>query len=452
MPRGLRILAAMSLPSAVSRACRSIGLAWRTRGVVVTLALFATPGLFTTLGLCTTLLPGCHRNVCETGSCPVGQTCQPSTGVCKAGPAALAEPPGLFGHLALLRLPDGQLGIAGHAPSSQSLVLLTGRDDVWRTSVFAGPSARPDDPPAGSTFAAIADASGQIHLAWVGTDAVLQYATGSPAGWQREAVPLATQVGPDVAIGLWQGQPVVAWRALDPPGLRLAHRQDGAWTTEGVPAAPLPGQPTATVDEGHGLSLAMLSSGPALVSYEATGGDLILAVRTGTAWNVARIAGRDAVTGQDTGDAGATSALTVGPTGELAVAYRDRTSGRVMLARSKAGVVTQEVVATGLQTDAQTGTQRVDLVGTALAVALRPSGRAVVALQDASHARVELAIQSSSGTFTRTSLPGDGPQAWPALQTLADGSIAVAWVELRPALGPGAGQLRTLIVPPGGTP
>jgi hypothetical protein len=399
-------------------------------------------------------LPGCGRSVCGPGACPTGTVCQLSTGVCTASHVQVPVVPGLFGHLALLRLPDGKLGVAGHAPSLQSLTLLTGRDDAWHASFVAGPAAIAEDPPVDTAFAAVADAEGHIHVAWVRADASLGYATGGPNGWQRDAQPLAQagQASHDVAIGLWQGSPVVAWRSLDPPGLHFARRQEGAWTTETVPPPVLPGQPTATVDEGHGLSLAMLSSGPALVSYEAVGGDLVLAVHNGTAWNVARIAGRDAMTGADTGDMGLPAALTVGPAGELAVAYRDRTSGRVLLARSKAGVLTQQVVAGGPVLDPLTGTQHVELMGTALAVALRPSGRAVVAIQDASHVRIDVAIQSSSGTFTRMTLPGDAPQAWPALQTLADGSIVIAWVDLQPAQGPGAGRLRTLVLPSGGTP
>ena len=397
---------------------------------------------------------GCGRDVCEPGACPVGTSCNAQTGLCEKAPTQAASVPGVLGHLSMLRLPGGQLGVVAHAPDRKSLLLLTGHADHWQASFIAGPSAAPDDAPAGQASAAVADAEGRVHVAWVrGGDATLWYASGGSTGWQRDPQPLAAPgtMGRDVAIGLWQGAPVVAWRSTAPGGLHVSRRQAGQWTDEIVPPPVLPGQPSASVDEGHGLSLAMLPSGPALVSYEAHGGDLVLAVRSGTAWNVARIAGRDPATGWDAGDMGATAASAVGQAGELAVAYRDRTSGRVLLSRSKAGVVTQEVVADGRVLDPASGTQRANLVGTSLAVAILPNGRAVIAIQDASRLRLDLAIQTPSGTFTHNALPGDGPQAWPVLTALEGGSIGLAWVELQSGRGPGGGILRTATISPGGT-
>lgn len=397
---------------------------------------------------------GCSRALCEPGLCPAGTTCDAGTGQCVQAETSASVTPALFGRTSLLRLPGGETGVVGYAPGQKSLVLLAGSADAWQASFIAGPSASSGEAPAGQASAATIDAAGHVHVAWVRSgDDSLWYATGGSNGWQRDNQPLAPPgtAGRDVAIGMWQNTPLVAWRALDISGIRVARRIGATWTIETVPTPPLPGQPNAALDLGRSLSMAMLPSGPALVSYEAAGGDLVLAVRSGTDWKVARVAGRNPTTGQDEDDVGATSALAVGPAGELAVAYRDRSHGRVMLARSKAGVLTQIQIAGGLVVDAKTGQQHVDLVGTVLAVAVLADGRAVVAIQDASNLRIDVAIQTPAGGFEHHALAGDGLQAWPSLRVAGDGSMQVGWIALQPGNGPG-GALRLSQLSAGGAP
>jgi len=237
-------------------------------------------------------------------------------------------------------------------------------------------------------------------------------------------------------------EPMLAWRSDAPPGIRFAHRTGSAWSVEDVPPAPWPNQPAAPVQQGGSLSIVAVPAGVAVAGYEAIGGDLVLAVRTGGLWQVARIAGRDPTTGSDLGDMGSTVALAAGPSGDLAIAYTDRSHDRVMLAMSHAGVVTQTVVEEGLQPDPETGLGRADLIGTALAVAILPDGRAVVASQDASHLRIHLAVQTIGGSFVHQTVASLEPQLWPALVASPPGAVTVGWLALTPQSGPG-GQWRT---------
>jgi hypothetical protein len=323
----------------------------------------------------------------------------------------------------------------------------------WQPSFLAGPAASAQEPPAGHASAAVADADGVVHIAWRRAgDSTLWYAVQGANGWQREQIPVATPgtVGAALAIGLWQGHPVVAWRALDIQNVRVARKLTEGWTVEALPApAGLPGDATATVDLGRALALVVTPNGPALAAYEATRGDLVLATRPADVWKVTRLAGVDAKTGLDTGDFGMPVAAALGPAGDLVLTYRDRLNDRVYLARAKSGVFTQEVVMDGQRQDPVHKTARSDLLGTVLSVVVLPTGLAVVAAQDASTMRIRVAVERPSGGFVSYDVPGT-LQAWPSLVSQPDATAACLWLDLANPERPGSGRLQRWDVPGGG--
>lgn len=380
---------------------------------------------------------GCSQAKCEPGLCPIGTTCEASSGLCTAQAQGTTATPGLLGHSTFLRMPDGQLGVIGFAPDRGSLVLLTHGIEADQTSLIAGTGVGGEQAAAGQASAAGLDSHGTLHVAWWrASDSSINYAALGSKGWQRDATPLAAAgtAGRDLSLATDAQNVWVAWQNLDPPGVRLAHRVGSVWQTEDMPQPPdLPG------NLGGSVSLAMLPLGPAVATYDSAGGDLVLGARANGTWTVARLDGRDPSTGADTGDVGSTCALAAGLAGDLVVAYRDRTRGRVLLARNHAGVLQRLVVAGGLVQDPETGLKRVPLSGTALAVVVLPSDRAVVAWQDGSAMQVHLAVEQPSGDFSSISIAQDGIQAWPSLLLLPDHSLVAAWIALHPERGPGAG-------------
>jgi hypothetical protein len=317
----------------------------------------------------------------------------------------------------------------------------------------AGPAAQ-DGEATVEAAAAVAGLDGALHMVWLRkSDQSLWYGTGKSGAWQREVVPAAVPgtIGRGPALALWQGRPVVAWRALDVGAIQVSERTaPGTWTTALVKAPPRPGHDGPS-DLGRQFALTIAPSGPALSAYDATAGDLVIAVRAGATWSATRLAGSDPASGADTGDMGATSAIAAATTGELAVAYRDRGRGRVMVARTLAGPVAHKIALDEPVTDALAGTVHTGVIGTALAIALHGPGRAVVAAQDGLRLRVVVAVEQSGGGFQRidvaTTVSGSAPQMWPELAMAPDGGILLGYVALDPAAGPGAGRLHTWAIP-----
>ncbi len=394
---------------------------------------------------------------CEAGLCPSGTSCNTATGLCEAPTGPRPDPVGLFGRISLVQLSDGKLGVAGLAPAHQSLAFLSGQAAEWQTTFVAGPAAAAEAPSSGHVSAAVVGPDGVVHLAWArATDASLWYASGGPSGWHTEAVAAATAgtVGDEVAVGLWQGRPVVAWRAGAAPWVRVARRQaDGNWAGENVPSPPPPvGDAPQEAELGSSLTMAILPSGPALAYHDDTHGDLVLAVNAPQGWSVSRIAGSDPTTGADTGDVGRPVATAVGQQGGLAVAYLDRTRGQVWVARSSAGLLTHQVVADGGFDDPSSGARRVALLGTALSVVVLPSDRVAVAMLDASRLRLRVAVEKVSGGFVLYDVPGTRPQLWPSLLVPTAGGLKLGYVELDAPRGPAASAVSVWSVPVGGTP
>ena len=398
---------------------------------------------------------GCSKDVlnCETGLCPSGFACNPGSGQCEALATTVTSTSGLLGRLSAVRMADGQLGVAAFNSERKSLMWMRESQGDWQPSFLAGPAATAQEAPAGHTSAAVADGDGGVHLAWRRAgDSTLWYAVQGPNGWQREEVPVAGPgtVGAALAIGIWQGHPVLAWRALDIQNVRVARKMSEGWTLETLPQpTALPGDPTAAVDLGRSLALVVTPSGPAIAAYEANRGDLVLATRAADAWNVTRLAGLDPKTGADQGDLGMPVAAALGPAGDLVLAYRDRVHDRVLLARAKSGVFAQELVMDGQREDPVHKTTRSDLLGSVLSVVVLPTGLAVVAAQDASTMRVRVAAERPAGGFVSYDVPGT-LQAWPTLVTQPDATAACLWLDLANAARPGSGRLQRWNVPRGG--
>lgn len=397
----------------------------------------------------------CSREVanCQTGLCPVGYACNPGSGQCEVLPAATPANSGLLGRIAPVRLAGGQVGVAAFSSERKSLLWLTEIDGGWQPTYLAGPAAGAQEAPSGQNVAATVDSDGLAHVAWRRAgDGTLWYGHQSAAGWQREQVTVADAgtVGPALALGLWQGQPLVAWRDQALQNVRVAHRTGDGWQVETLPPpAPLPGDSTsATSDVGRSLAMVVLPGGPAIAAYEATRGDLVLGVRGAETWSVARVAGVDPKTGADQGDIGSPVAAALGPGAELVLAYRDRSRDRVLVTRAKSGVISHQTVMDGARVDAVHQTQRSDLLGSVVSVAVLPTGMAVVAAQDASGMRVRVAAEEPSGAFVQYTVPGT-LQAWPALVTAADGSVQCLWLDLDNPTRPGFGRLQHWTVPRG---
>ena len=398
-------------------------------------------------------ITGCGRAIehCEDGLCPTATTCNPTTGLCDKNAASSSGSLGLFGRIQWLRMADGQTALVGYSAQRKSLVFVLHPDGEAQVSFIAGPAAAPDEPAAGESSAAVVAADGQVHVAWFRqTDATLWYAAGGATQWSRQQIAVDGEIGRDVAIGLFQGAPVVAYHSEKTHTIHVAQRgATSEWQIEQVPApAPVAGL-TVAADVGRSLSMAIGPSGPAISAYDASAGDLILAARSGGVWSVVRLAGTDAASGVDTGDVGDPSALAVGPTGELAVAYRNRSSGQVQLVRSKAGEISTQVVLSGEHTDDSSQLSRVDVVGSALDIAVLADGGVAVAMQNGSTMRVIVAVDKATGGFKRIDVPGDA-HAWPRLLRQTDGGLAVGYIALSGQGGPSTGRFDHWNLPGGG--
>ncbi len=381
---------------------------------------------------------------CAAGACPAGYSCAPATGKCALQSAGAASHVGLFGRFATVaRKGDAPIAI-GFSAERQSLAVVTG--DV--VSFLAGPAAVPGEAPAGQNCAAVRNATGQLSVAWVRPgDNTVWVATATGNQWTVAQVDpaVAGKAAPPIATVEQNGKLIVAVRDATLQSLRLlSPLATKGWSALDVP---MPSGPSKnhgpSLDFGKSFSMVALPAGVAIAGYDATYGDLVLAVWGGEEWSLTRVAGFDAATGLDTGDMGAPSALALAPNGTLVVAYRDRSRDTVMLARATKGVLATEVVTSGA-VPGPLGTERRDLVGAGLALALREDGRAAVAWFNGTSWRVELALQRTGGGFAKATLPGllaPSLQLWPALTTDGDGALWLSWVENQAGRVPAASRL-----------
>lgn len=385
-------------------------------------------------------LVACDRDVirCESGACPVGFQCEAATGQCQPTNLAAAQQTALFGSLAAVGGTQAAPAVVGFASDRQSLAVLEDQQVAW----LAGPAANPGEPPAGQVSAVTRGSDGQLHVAWLrASDGTLWYGHGRGKGtWQRQQVSqvaAGAAVRP-LAIAMSMGQPVIAFR--DPSVRRVVvARRSGAsnWTLEVVPAPAPPAKDLPPTDDvGKSLAMVALPAGLAVCAYDATHGDLLLAIRSTGQWQVSRVAGSDPMTGADLGDVGDPCALAVGPDGGPVVVYRDRGRAQVHIARAVSGVLTSSLVAGG-EVAGPKGTQMHTLLGTALTAQVQSDGRALVAWFNGSTWSVGAALQQKSGGFAPLDLglPPAERQLWPVLAADAAGVPWLSWVTLDAARG-----------------
>lgn len=381
--------------------------------------------------------------LCVTGACPAGLSCDTATGECRPSAQTAPRAVPLLGAISAPPGASGAPVVVGFAPDRQSLVAVNGQE----LSYLAGPAAQGDEQPAGQQSAAARSLDGRLCVAWIRpSDHTLWFAEQKSKGWQREQV--ATAASGPVALTRHQETLTIAYRRADMASLKVALREaPGTWSVQDVPMpTPPANSQKVTADLGKSIAIVSGPSGLALSAYDATYGDLVLAVRAGNSWSVSRIAGADPATGAEIGDVGDPSALAVGPDGGLVLAYRDNTAGQLVLSRSAGGKMTRQVVTDG-SVAGPAGTKTQDLVGTAISLAVRDDGRAVIAWFNGTKWRVEYAIQKQSGAFDLSTLPAPAsarPQAWPSLSLNLDGSVWLSWVALDPLRGPAASQVSQL--------
>ena len=423
---------------------------WARQSIACCVSVFVVTTAIACLGWgCGQTNPGC-----EVGACPVGYACDQATGLCRLGDHSNSAQPRLFGRFALVARPSGGLLIAGYSPERQSLAAFDGKSAAF----LAGPAAHAGEQPAGQNVAAAQDSNGVAYIAWIRpSDHVAFLATGSGTQWQSAQIDKLGAVTSPLAIALVDGQPTVALRTIGASGIVVAQQQSsGQWSVTPVPmpAGPRKGL-AASTDFGRSLAMVAMPSGLAISAYDATHGDLVLAVRTAGEWDSLRIAGVDPVTGVDTGDAGDPCALALAPDGALLVAYRDRTLGQIRLARVAGSAVVSRTVVNGAL-PGPAGTVTPQWVGTELALGVRADGRAAVAWFNGSTWRANVALQRLNGSFdpATTALAGNAGnlQLWPNLTVASDGAIRWAWIEVGRGRLPSAAHLTTAQLAPGSWP
>ncbi len=394
---------------------------------------------------------GCAKGdvECADGACPVGYRCVAATGLCEVESNGPALQTSLFGAIAAVGKPTGPPVVVGFAKDRQSLAVIDG-DAV---NFLAGPAANSSQQPAGQASAAVRSEDGDLHIAWVrDADHTLWHALGHGGTWQVDQISEAKAgtVARPVAMGWWQGQPVIAWRAGDAAAVRVGRRQaSGNWAIQALPPPPPPRKGAApTNDMGRSLALATPSAGLTIATYDGTHGDVLLSVDSGDGWSTARLAGTDPTSGADTGDMGHPLALAVGPDGELVLAYRNASRSAVMLARAAKGVVSHELVASG-NVVGPAGTEQRDWIGSNLSLAVRSDGKAAVAWSNGSRWNIELGLQKPAGGFARISPPasmvGKGKQLWPAIS--GGSAIWLSWVAADASRGPSGSRVVQWAVP-----
>lgn len=388
---------------------------------------------------------------CEPGSCPAGTRCDADTGQCEATTVATAVAgPQLRGAWFLLDAGGADSAAVGLDDARRSIGWWVRNDNNAAVQWLAGPAAG-DDEPAGTLFAGTSTPTGAAAVAWVRTgDGAVMLSERKPQGWVRTVVPAIAPgtVHTAIAIAMWRQQPVIVCADAMPSRLRVVARQDdGSWSA-------LPLDLAADLPSGHAppavagsLSASGSSASLTVACHDRVNGELVVATRS-TAWQVTRFP-----SAQANGSAGAVNALSRGSAGTVAVVWRDQSANTVQLARSAAGAVTTALVADGRYIVPDLGLERTATVGTALDVAVLPNGRAAVAWQDASSARVKVAVEGLGGTWHHAELPDNGlAQVRPRLLPRIDGSLVVGWLEWQVGRQGGRPMMSAIATPWGPSP
>lgn len=389
------------------------------------------------------LQPACSEGDvhCRPGVCPTGYTCDRDGKGCvvAGGGEAAGALPGAFvqlarGHdggtfLATYDLAIGALGIGRVAADSP--LSLQFPDGAGSSAGNLPPAARdtgtypsiavgPDDTPAVAYYA--------------GADRELRFAEQIDGIWMIETIDgEETDAGRFASLAFDDaGRPHVAYYDATRRVLRYATRIDGDWRRETVPIR-RPGS-TTTGGAGYGeyASLGLSVGLPAIAFYDAIGGDLYVAVRSGDGWQALLLDGRDAETNTDLADVGRHASLAVTPGGDIAVAYYDRTHGTLRYAEGRSGELRVEVVDDG-RTDAD-GLPWVDCirhaVGQSPALAVDATGRARIVYFDATDLTLRMAVREGRDTWRRLVVDSrSGAGIW-SDQVIAGSTSIIAYARL----------------------
>lgn len=426
------------LAAPVDRMLRAMLRALRTTRPTST-ARFTSGLSVIVLGL---LLGGCADEPrCETGLCPAGFQCEPSTGQCQRSTTATE---GALRYVGRVHRDPQRSVTVGYVPAAESL-MATWPDADGRqvTAPIDGPALDGDRPSAGQASATFAVVGGPLHVAYLRTtDGSVGYAVLDDGPWHREDVaPAGSARGRAIAVAstLPSGPPVVAWQRADGGGPVVARRtaptadSDAVWGLDAMP--PPPGRSAAQMIWGREVALLGRAGAVALGTVDLATGAVVLGLWSPAGWDVAQL------TDASAGRASGAVALTSTADGGLVVVWRDGRSNRV-LATSAApdGTVHTAVVDDGRAAAAD---GHAHVVGTALAATRLVDGRLVVASQDASAARVRLAIQQPSGGFSVQALGGaSAPLLFPTVSRGPDGDVLVHAVAVQPGLLPPAGAVQ----------
>ena len=244
----------------------------------------------------------------------------------------------------------------------------------------------------GHDIAAVADAEGNVHLAWYNpTDQDLEYATNRWGYWGTALIDSAGDVGEYAAIALdAQGNVYIAYFDDTNNDLKVATNASGKWVTSNATA-------DTTNDSGRHASIAVTSDGAVhVVYYDNTSDNLVYRKGVGGVFGPAQILDSAGNVGEWTsmvkdgadhlhisyyygsgadlryatnasgafvtevvessGSKGATSVIAVTAAGEPHILYRDASANDVRHAWKKGGVWVYDIaVASGLPTSNRWG-------------------------------------------------------------------------------------------------
>jgi hypothetical protein len=365
-----------------------------------------------------TLLGALAAGACDSqtlpcvGGCPVGQVCDVAAGRCiELRPP---EPPPDLGRFNSVAVDSaGRLVVASYAARYGDLVLGRQRDSggydweyVDGLPSVGDPGLRRDPvpivpgPDVGLYASLRLDALDRPHLAYFDrTLGRLKYAVRTGEGWQIEQVPQLGDgdhiVGRGASLVLGaDGLPRIGFLDEQVGGVMLATKLPGErWSIEQVsacaPEQDWPGPPG--VETGRLVSLVLDKRGSEWIGFQdLCSASLLLASRKPEGWAILEL---------DPGpQAGNWVSAALDASGNVAVAYHDRSEGALAYAWNQAGTMKTVVVDQGLEIEAQ-GAQRRWPVGQHCALAFGQDGLARVVYLDSRGLDLKLVTGLPTGGF-----------------------------------------------------
>ncbi|MDY0061196.1 MAG: hypothetical protein RBU45_15415 [Myxococcota bacterium] len=408
------------------------------RGLLVALALSGALGAV-----------ACGRpdRGCVDEGCPPGQLCDRATGRCAETPDLPTELEELGRHTSAAVAPDGTVWFATWARGKQHPVLAVAssvRGSDLTVELLAEGAGLAEGVSLALRSGAVAGEVGILVAFNGGAAGRLRLAERDEEGWSIETIDArpAGEARPGGGISLTvdaAGLPWIASHDEESRGLAVVHQEDTRWVTEAVD---LPD------DEGgrRGLYPAIVrGNGRTLVAhYDEGGGDLRVSSREAGGWQTTLLAGRDPVTGEDTGDVGRFASLRLDPLGNAAVAFFDGTRGQLLFAFNDQGLLRIEVVDPGANEGA--ALRPASLVGQYASLVYGREGRPRIAYLDAAALDLMLAERSDTG-WTRQRIVTEGVVGlWASQAVDAEGRSVVVHTRLSPGHAAGEPPRRTVEV------